>query len=315
MPELTNTYKRKMVQYGVWPNCNNACKYCLRKERDPISLSRMLYMLDCIKKNIKYVDFKNEYSSGISLLGGELYYIKNKQIQESFLDLITVIANDVIKVSNNPYVRFSTVSNGIYSPEYLFRCFDLFDSLCGISYADINFSYDIKYRFSSESNRLRCLKTINEFRDRYSYRVGVQMILTQYLIDAVLNNTFNISNFMKNDIPGCNFAFLYPHKIHTGYTLNDFNFSRKSFLTFLKKLRDENPIVYFNFTQSTKNSSTFKYSGLFHRSDPIIDVTQQPVLSDGKEIMTDCGHSILYRCYSDSTACMFCDIQSFDGEI
>jgi len=36
--------------------------------------------------------------------------------------------------------------------------------------------------------------------------------------------------------------------------------------------------------------------------------SQQPVLSDGKEEITECGHSKLYRCYADSDECMLCDL-------
>ena len=69
--------------------------------------------------------------------------------------------------------------------------------------------------------------------------------------------------------------------------------------------------VYKSFIQSTKNSALFKYTGYHNRDNP--DVTQQPVLCDGKEIINPiCGHSALYQCYSDTAKCMMCDIQNFD---
>ena len=42
------------------------------------------------------------------------------------------------------------------------------------------------------------------------------------------------------------------------------------------------------------------------------DVTQQPIFCDGKDELTECGHSILYRCYSDSNKCMMCDLEMLD---
>ena len=53
-------------------------------------------------------------------------------------------------------------------------------------------------------------------------------------------------------------------------------------------------------------SGIYKYTGM---RDKGCDTHQEPVLSDGKEELTECGHSILYRCYSDSDECMLCDIK------
>ena len=40
------------------------------------------------------------------------------------------------------------------------------------------------------------------------------------------------------------------------------------------------------------------------------ETNQPPILSDGKEVLMDCGHSILYKCYADSDKCCLCDIQN-----
>ena len=80
-----------MVQYGVWSNCCNACDFCLREERIPYTRKRQFEMLELIKHNINYVDWKNQFDCGISLLGGELYYITDEELQNSFLELIDII--------------------------------------------------------------------------------------------------------------------------------------------------------------------------------------------------------------------------------
>lgn len=48
---------------------------------------------------------------------------------------------------------------------------------------DLNFSYDLKHRFKNDEDRLKVLKNINDFHNRYNYSVGVQMILTQHVIN------------------------------------------------------------------------------------------------------------------------------------
>ena len=303
-----------MVQYGVWSNCCNACKFCLREERIPYSKEKQLYWLDKIKENINYLDFQNQFSNGISLLGGELYYITDKELQDSFLELIDIIIEKVLKISPNPHCKYSTVTNGLYEPTFLYKVIDKIVDAVGIEKVDLNFSYDLKYRFKDEEDRLKCLKNINDFHNRYNYKVGVQMILTQYVINEWKEKRFEVNNFIEEMIPGNIISFLYPHPIKTGFELKDFNFKRKDFLNFIKYLKTECYEIYYNFLQSTKNSCTFKYTGLQDRKND--NETSQPRLTDGKEIINNkCGHSILYTCYSDSDRCVLCDLNNFDKDV
>lgn len=300
-----------MTQIGLFSNCCNACDFCLRKERIPYSKKEILHKIELVRKNLDYVDYKNQFQHGISLLGGELYYIEDKDYHEAFLGLIDDIIEKVLKVSPNPDVKFSTVSNGMYDPNILlFPTMDKIVKACGTKVIDFNVSYDLKYRFHTEESRLKCLNTINSFHKRYDYRVGVQMILTQFIIDEYMNGNFSIKKFEDELVPGNLLTFLYPHKIATGIKLTDFNFSRESFLPFIQRFKEEYPIHFQNFYSSCINSSKFKWTGMKEKNE---DYTQQPVLTDYKEIINkDCGHSILYKCYSDCDDCMLCDLEMFD---
>ena len=301
-----------MVQYGVWSNCCNACDFCLREERIPYTKEKQLHMLDMIKHNINYVDWENQFDCGISLLGGELYYITDEDLQKSFLELIDVIIEKILKVSKNPECRYSTVTNGMYEPTFLYKVIDKIKDSVGIKYVDINFSYDLKYRFHSEDRRLQVLKNINDFHNRYNYDVGVQMILTQYVINEWKEGRFDVNKFIDEQIPGNSLCFLYPHPIRTGLVLPDFNFKRKDFLQFLAYLKKVNYKTYVSFIQSVKNSATFKYTGLKDRETN--NEKESPCLSDGKEIINDkCGHSVLYSCYTDCDKCMMCDLEALEA--
>lgn len=300
-----------MVQYGVWSNCCNACKFCLREERIPYTKEQQLLSLEKIKKNLDYIDWKNKFNYGISLLGGELYYITDKEVQNSFLELIDMIIEKILKISNNHDCKYSTVTNGLYNPEFLYKVIDKIVDAVGIEKVDINFSYDLKYRFKNEEDRLLVLKNINDFHKRYNYCVGVQMILTQYVIDFWKESKFDVNEFMEKEIPGNQLCFLYPHPIHSGFVLDDFNFKRSDFLQFMQYLKCANYNIYWSFIQSTKNSCSFKYTGLKDRIMSNYD--QKPLLSDGKELINEkCGHSILYKCYADCDKCVLCDLQMLD---
>ena len=301
-----------MVQYGVWSNCCNACDFCLREERIPYTRKRQFEMLELIKHNINYVDWKNQFDCGISLLGGELYYITDEELQNSFLELIDIIIEKILKVSKNPECRYSTVTNGMYDPTFLYKVVDKIKDSVGLKYVDINFSYDLKYRFHSEDKRLQVLKNINDFHKRYDYDVGVQMILTQYVINEWKEGRFEVNDWIEKNIPGNILTFLYPHPIMTGKVLSDFQFKRRDFFKFIQYLKSECPTIYFNFLQSTKNSCVFKWTGLQNRKNP--DEKVQPVLSDGKEIINTCGDSILYKCYADSDKCVLCDLRALEKE-
>ena len=172
-----------MCQFGVWPNCCNNCDFCLREARIPYSKERQIKTLEFINENINHIDWKYKYSYGISLLGGELYHIKDIDIQRSFLKLIDNIIDKILTVSKNPMCKYSTVTNGIYEPSFLYTVIDKIKNSVGMDKIDLNFSYDLKYRYKSEDDRKLVLKNINEFHERYDYAVGVQMILTQNLIN------------------------------------------------------------------------------------------------------------------------------------
>lgn len=303
----------KMVQYSVWSNCCNACDFCLRQDRISYPKEKMLFWLDMIKKNIDYIDWENEYNNGISLLGGELYHIKDTDIQESFLELIDIIIEKILKVSPNPNCKYSTVTNGLYEPTFLYKVIDKIVDAVGINKVDINFSYDLKYRFKTEERRKLCLQNINNFHKKYNYTLGVQMILTQYIINQWKEGKFDVNKFIEKEIPGNIISFLYPHPIMTGIKLEDFNFKRLDFLQFIQYLKKDCSTIYYNFLHSTKNSCSYKWTGLQNRKN--VDFTTQPILSDGKEVINNCGHSILYKCYSDSNRCILCDLQALDKEI
>ena len=173
----------KMVQYSVWHNCNNKCKFCLLKEKIFITKEQQIEVLERIKENLNHVDWLNEFNRGVSLLGGELYFITDKDVQNKLLELIDAIVEIVIKPNHereNYYCKYSTVTNGMYDPEFLFKCIDIVVNKVGLVGLDLNFSYDIKYRYPSEEKRLQAISTIKAFEARYpEYRLNVQTICAE----------------------------------------------------------------------------------------------------------------------------------------
>lgn len=298
-----------VLQFSVWSNCCNQCDFCLRRERIPYSKEKQLHRLNRIKGNLDYIDWTGKFSDGISLLGGELYYIQDKELQDSFLELIDLIIEKVLKVSPNPNVKYSTVTNGLYDPAFLLQVLDKIVAEVGIKVIDLNFSFDLKYRYHSDADMQRVIDNVNLVHDRYNYTIGIQMILTQHLINK-WKEGLDVVQYVYDLMPGNQLCLLYPHPIFTGKKLDDFFFNRSDLFEFLIWLRENYYFEYMAFMHSTKNSATYKWTGLKDiTSDSIIE---QPQLTDGKEEITDCGHSVLYRCYADSDKCMLCDLFAFD---
>lgn len=302
-----------MVQYGLWPNCTNNCDFCLLADRIYKSEEERLYMLEAIKENIQIVDWKNKFSDGISLLGGEIYYTDSSKIKTSFLDLLEKIIKIILEP--NATAKYSTVTNGIYNSEVLLEpSLDLFKKHKILTQVDLNFSWDLKYRFHSKESLDMMIKNTNLVYDKYGITPNVQTCLTQYLIDLHLNDEFNIFDYQNSHFPHSTLTFLYPHKINTGKTVSDFFFTRDSLFRFIKWLKRNN---YFealrNFINSVINSAQFKYTGLWIRDDIYKgnhikkEIEQTPTL-EKKQLLLECGHSQLYKCYSDSDNCMLCDL-------
>lgn len=305
--------KHRMVQYGLWPSCNNSCAFCLRKNREVWNKQQMLEAIDMTSKNIDYVDWENEFSDGISILGGEIYFITDKELQDAYMQLIDKIIDKILLVSKSEHCKYSTVTNGMYNPSFLYRVIDRIQERTGsMQFVDVNFSYDPKYRYPSEEKRLLALQNARDFAERYNYRPGIQTILTQYIIEDILYNGYDFNKFLNEDIKGCNFCFLYPHPISTGKKLDDFFFKREDFIKFCVYIKSTFSEIWYNMYRSTHNSGIYKYTGLIDKTYECIK--QQPVLSDGKEELTECGHSVLYRCYSDSDQCMLCDLEAIGEE-
>lgn len=300
-----------MVQYDLWNNCSNSCDFCLIYRKRILNNEQMIERIDQIIDNINYVGdrWTTQFSDGISLLGGEVYFVTDEKVQEKLMELIDHIIDKILLPNKalGHVCKYSTVTNGIYKPDLLFRMVDRVVERAGIEFVDVNFSYDLKYRFHTEEARLLCLENMRKFSERYNYRIGAQMVVTEYLIDMINRGEFDIGEFQNKIVPNSIVEFLYPHEVHTGKVLDDFQFPRDKFLKFLTWLKANYYENFINYCDSINNSSIFKYTGLYINADWSMEI--EPKLSDGKEIINPaCNHSVLYQCYKDSDKCILCDI-------
>lgn len=303
------------VQYGIWPNCCNACDFCLNLREQFYGVDEQINMIKNVRHNIRLLDWKNVYYHGISLLGGELYFVRDEGIQKEFLCLIDDIIELIVCKENGPFCKYSTVTNGLYDPTFLFKVLDKFAEKDLLDTVDLNFSYDLKYRFKTEERKKLCEDNIVATVEKYpKLKVNVQMILTQYLINEY-NKNKNILKDLEKKLHIESIHLLFPHKHNTGKPLVDFYLKRNDFLQFLYDLNYNDHQKAKQFVESIINVDDNALIGLYRR-DQIenngINIDQMPMKEDTKTIINSkCGHSTMYQCYEDSDKCLYCDIRKF----
>jgi len=303
------------VQYGIWPNCCNSCDFCLNLRENFYDKDKQIKMLENVRHNIKLLDWKNVYYHGISLLGGELYFITDKDVQHTFLQLIDDIIEFVIGSTPGIYCKYSTVTNGLYKPDFLFTVLDKFAEKNLLEHVDLNFSYDLKYRFKTDFHKNLCEENIIAVAQRYpELDVNVQMILTQHVINEYNKNP-SLFKDLEAKLGVSTINLLFPHKHNTGKELVDFYLNRNDFLKFLYELNHADKKKVKQFVESIINVDDNALIGLYRRNHvekDNIDINQTPMKEDNKVILNPvCGHSTLYQCYADSDRCLFCDIRKF----
>ena len=140
-----------MVQYDLWNNCSNQCDFCLIYRKRILTNEQMIERIDQIIDNINYVGdrWTTQFSDGISLLGGEVYFVTDLKVQDKLMQLIDHIIDRILLPNKRlgHICKYSTVTNGIYKPDLLFKIVDRIVEKVGIAFVDVNFSYDLKYRF------------------------------------------------------------------------------------------------------------------------------------------------------------------------
>lgn len=179
------------IQYELWKDCKNNCKYCFNKNIKPVrnKVSSLKYVLNSLReKNILP-------GTSIGFIGGEFFdgQMGNPKVKELFYELIDLTMH---KIDTNPPGRFlitaSLMSNDSSDwfefCEYIHK-YNLDENVL------ICTSWDAKYRFN-DTTKNNWEKTVSETQRRYpKLKFHVEMILTEYLLNGILDDTFSIRNF------------------------------------------------------------------------------------------------------------------------
>ena len=294
----------KILQYLLWTNCNNACKFCIRGDKsDAYSKTEdMLASIQKAKSNILSQDWSS-YKGGISIIGGELYYVEDRKLQLALLDLMHTATDVILKKNDSTCIVL--ITNLIYNDSFLKEVLHQFEKEGVLNQVHLHTSFDLKYRYKDNADKQLMLSNLEDLSKEFStLNLTTQTILTQYFIDAVNDGSFNISEFEEKY--NTRFTLLVPLYSNLSSTLSDFFPKRRDFINFLIKLYDENPITFRKFIDSARYAFSSK---------DFIDTQNDRECRPSNSVfvtsdMMKCGHYDIYRVYSDSDKCMLCDIEA-----
>lgn len=224
------------LQFELWKQCSVGCKFCYNKgikfKRDKIK--SMQFIID------KLNDFETDNYDRIGLIAGEIFNgeLSTAKEKELFYDIMNILTN---KLKSNKIKEILITSSMIYNNtkdiiefcEYL-KTNDIIDKVM------ICTSYDIIGRFNITTENIwkTCMKLLHE---RYpNLMIHIEMILTQSLLEAVINKQFDPRNFTKlygsrvdYIVPFTGYGKLYTSKQEFEKVLPGFFPKRETFFKFL----------------------------------------------------------------------------------
>lgn len=233
--DLDNKYR--FVQFQLWRNCPLTCDFCYNKG---IKSTNKIWSLNEIIK--KFNDPIISKFNHIGLIGGEIFgkELSDTHVKELFYKLIDII-NDKIKSKSvdQVYITTALLYKDTSSLEEFIQY--LISSQVVDKYL-LCTSYDTIYRFKNENSVELWERNMWMIRDKYpELRVHTEAIITQDLIEKVLNNEFSVSDFQRKYNTKLNFIEVQCNsncrtKEEFDKELPRFMPKRKDFLKFMHKI-------------------------------------------------------------------------------
>ena len=224
----------RFIQFELWKDCSQGCPFCCNRGQVPINKNQscqyVLDILDSLEPNV--YDY-------IGLIGGEFFNGEMRFNMHSFFLIMRRIKE------LNPKKIFIT-TNLIYDMrDYLVPVLKAIGAVLGIrDKIVICTSWDYKYRFHTPEQQQLWVKNMLYLKDHFpEVELHVEMIMTQHLIDAVLNDTLDLNLFKQ--VLRCSLDFIEPSSglyFHDKYecqkSVPGFFPTKSSFIKFLMKERN-----------------------------------------------------------------------------
>ena len=278
---------KPIYEFLIWDNCNNNCKFCFQRENP--RLFNKDKRKEILNETLNFIDSdKFEEGSHILVCGGEIFdkpldfqalddFFKQivKRMNEGTIDLLYINTNLI-------YKDLSGVNNLLK----VIQENDLFDRL------KFTTSYDLEGRFKNEEDRELMLRNLLWVKQSYNKcQIVSNTILTKPTCKGIIEGTFSIKKFM--DKCGC-WVNLIPY-IVLDHSLTP---SRSELFKALQIVGNENQGYLEKYIP---NMSIEQKKWLYMYKDNQFQFCSCP--------MSDCGHSVNFKRYSDKGTCFCCDLK------
>lgn len=182
------------IQYELWKDCNNSCKYCFNKYVPKVrnKEAALDYAYNSLKSKIV------EPGSSIGFMGGEFFggQLANEKVKNKFYKLSELVID---KLSGDTPGRFLIMSALMADDKS-----DWFE-FCDFIHENkmdknilVCTSWDKLYRFNTDKELQNWQETMRETQERYpDMKIHVEMILTEYLIQSIMDEPLYLKNFEK----------------------------------------------------------------------------------------------------------------------
>lgn len=278
---------KPIYEFLLWDNCNNNCKFCFQRQNSRIfNLKQREQILNTV---IQFLNSSNyQRNSHILICGGEIFdNINNVNILDNFFKKIISLMNnniiDLLYINTNLIYQNKTI---LYNFLNLIQENKLFNRL------KFTTSFDLYGRFKNQYSKNLMLNNLIQIKKKYiDINIVTNIILTKIICNNIINKTFSIKQFMKKY--NC-LVNLIPYIIYTNELIAD----RNQIFKALKTVFIQNPqyIDYYIYNISInqqKKLYIYKNNQLIYKSCK----------------MSQCGHSVNFKRYSNKNTCFCCDLQ------
>jgi hypothetical protein len=226
----------KFLQYQLWSECTNGCKFCLCRDQIPIDKK---FALQFILKKLDEDEVK-EFDE-VGLIGGEIFDgpLDDPEVNELFYKVLR-------KICCMHFKKIYIATNLIYDIyKHLVPCLEFLKKMQVAEKVLICTSYDTKWRFDGYKCGLpkkHLFKNNMRWLHQYypEFNTHIEIILTGDFIDKVLNGDFDISyfsNYYKSrvDYIEPTSGWYYNNKEQLQEVCPNFFPTKEKFIKFLKQ--------------------------------------------------------------------------------
>lgn len=237
--DLESNYR--FIQFELWKDCNNNCKFCFNKgQPDFDKIESLNFVIQKVQEPI--VDRYNE----IGFIGGEFFdtQIDNEDVKKLFYKLFDII---IQKIYDKKIVKLYITSSLILDMnKHLIPFLNYLQDKNVLEKVLLCTSYDLKYRFHTEERKKLWEDNMILLHQMYpNLRLHTETIVTGFFVDAVNNGEFSITDFCNKfhtrvDYIEPGSGFYYYDKKACAKDMPDFFPKKENFIQFLMKTAIEN---------------------------------------------------------------------------